>query len=537
MDSGVGFPNRDGRRSSTATGRAVLADALARTDPALSAAIAAEKDWRHRYPRYFRELTSREATVPGGALRIAADGLDAVARRFVFTRDGRDRPLVEALRDGVDSARIPALHTATVTGRRAGEAPELVVPYRGARLTGDALRRQVDTWFADGIVEESFVEAVRAVQAHPEWLDLRGRTVVLLGAGAEMGPVGRLLDWGAHVVAVDLPRPALWRRLIAATRDGSGRLTVPVSRWLPASAGDDEIAEAAGADLVAGTPDLLGWLATVDPPYTVGNYAYAPGAAHLRVAVAADAVLAELFDRHGSGVSAAFLATPTDVFCVPEAAVQDSRRRHAGRGRARRSARAIARFGSAGSGFRPNYDTWLRLPDGRRAGLNDSLIVQQGPNYALAKRIQRWRAVHARAAGRTVSVQVAAASRTRSVLSNRLLAAGYAGAHRFGVEVFDPATSNALLAALLAGDLATGTSAADPGGNAGGAGAGASAGTGTSAGSAAGTGEGVPESGGAGHPLELFWSAANHGGLWRTPYAPRSVLGLAVLLGWARAGG
>ncbi|MEJ2577831.1 MAG: hypothetical protein P8Z68_01895, partial [Kineosporiaceae bacterium] len=88
-----------------------------------------------------------------------------------------------------------------------------------------------------------------------------------------------------------------------------------------------------------------------------------------------------------------------------------------------------------------------------------------------------------------------------------------------------------------AGDLATGTSAADPGGNAGGAGAGAGAGTGTSAGSAAGTGEGVPESGGAGHPLELFWSAANHGGLWRTPYAPRSVLGLAVLLGWARAGG
>ena len=83
---------------------------------------------------------------------------------------------------------------------------------------------------------------------------------------------------------------------------------------------------------------------------------------------------------------------------------------------------------------------------------------------------------------------------------NRLLAGAYAGAHRFGVEVFDPSTSNTLMAAMLVHDLCDPGSVANPA---------------------------VPLS----HPLELLWSGANHGGLWRTPYAPRSVLGLAVVLG------
>ena len=47
----------------------------------------------------------------------------------------------------------------------------------------------------------------------------------------------------------------------------------------------------------------------------------------------------------------------------------------------------------------------------------------------------------ARAAGATVSLNVAPPTRTRSVVKNRALAAAYAGAHRFGVEVFEPATS------------------------------------------------------------------------------------------------
>jgi hypothetical protein len=123
-------------------------------------------------------------------------------------------------------------------------------------------------------------------------------------------------------------------------------------------------------------------------------------------------------------------------------------------------------------------------------------VPQQGPNYALAKRLQRWRAAAARDEGVQVSLNIAPPTRTRSVLKNRLLATAYTGARRFGVEVFEPATSNVLMAALLVHDLRT-----------------------------------SPEPTGRVHPFAAEAQAAAHGGLWRQPYSPRSVLGLAVLVG------
>jgi hypothetical protein len=133
---------------------------------------------------------------------------------------------------------------------------------------------------------------------------------------------------------------------------------------------------------------------------------------------------------------------------------------------------------------------------GTSPAINDSLVPQQGPNYALAKRLHRWRATVARRDGGLVSMNVAPPTRTRSVVKNRALAAAYAGAHRFGVEVFEPATSNVLMAAILVHDLHT---------------------------------DGGPAHE---HPWEDEAYAAAHGGLWRSAYAPRSALGLAALLGY-----
>jgi hypothetical protein len=374
------------------------------------------------------------------------------------------------------------------------------VPYRGGRLVGTDLDRRLDAWLEAGTAEPSFAQAVRAVAGHPEWLDLRDLTVVVLGAGAQMGPLVSLARWGAHVVAVDLPGYDLWRRLIAVVRNSPGRMSVPVSRWLPPSAPDDEIAAAAGVDLLTRLPELLAWLAPLPGPLTLGNYVYADGATHVRASVAVDALTTALLASRDD-VALAFLATPTDAFAVPPEVVADSRRRYA----ARPALGRLTRLGSAGRLFAGQYQQLLRTPDGREVGLNDSLVPQQGPNYALAKRVQRWRAVQERSAGRLVSLNVAPATRTRSVLRNRALAAAYAGAHRFGVEVFDPSTSNTLMAALLVHDLRNPAAAANPA---------------------------TP----LGHPMELCWQGANHGGLWRIAYAPRSVLGIAVVLGMVQRG-
>jgi hypothetical protein len=78
----------------------------------------------------------------------------------------------------------------------------------------------------------------------------------------------------------------------------------------------------------------------------------------------------------------------------------------------------------------------------------------QGPNYALAKRLQHWRAIVARSKGCTVSSNIAPSTSTASVVSNRTFAWAYEGMPYFRpYEIFAPETSNAVMSALLFYDL------------------------------------------------------------------------------------
>ncbi|MEU2615369.1 hypothetical protein ABZ570_27900 [Micromonospora sp. NPDC007271] len=477
--TGVVFPLTDGTRSTTALGRAVVADALRAADPVGARSAEHETNWRHGYLVHFRRLVEAGLLSRDAAVTIARDGLAALhARMRVVDEDGAEHPLDDVFATG---AGQPPLETATVTGTGDPER-ELSLPYRGRRLRGDALHRQLDAWVTAGVIEPSCAEAVRAVLANPDWLDLRDQRVVVLGAGAEMGPLPSVLRWGGDVVAVDLPRPDIWRRLLDVAHRYGGRLHLPVRSGV---GGDDQaLAAGAGADLLHRLPQAAQWLLGLDGRLVLGNYVYADGATNVRVAMAVDALTRHLQQRRDD-LALAFLATPTDVYAVPAEAVAHAERGYAARGLARRSLRVL----SGGRLLHRNY------PPGADPGINDSLVPQQGPNYALSKRLQRWRATVARDAGATVSFTVAPPTRTRSVLRNRALAAAYAGAHRFGIEVFDPATSNTLMAALLVHDLRTGGGPAQD------------------------------------HPWRDEAYGAAHGGLWRVPYAPRSALGLAVLLG------
>jgi hypothetical protein len=89
------------------------------------------------------------------------------------------------------------------------------------------------------------------------------------------------------------------------------------------------------------------------------------------------------------------------------------------------------------------------------------------------------------------------------VLKNAALAAGYRGAAAFDVEVFEPETTNAMMAALWVHDLRSDIGASNPRAR-------------------------------LDHPLDLVMDQACHGGLWTTAYRPRSVLPVAACLGWFR---
>ena len=477
---GVVFPrDAQGRRSTTAVGRAVVADALRPVDPAGARAAGQETAWRSDYLVHFRRLV--EAGVGGDAVTIARAGLDSLTSRLVCRQHDGEVPLADW---PIDDER-PA--TTEVVGAVEPE-PALSLPFRGGRLHGDALRRQIDRWIVAGVVEPSVADAVGAVLDHPDWLRLEGRTVAVLGAGAEMGPLVPMLRWGARVAAVDLPRPAIWTRLLDQAHRRAGRLLLPTLVEGTADPGT------AGADLLADAPTLAAWLAEVAgaDQLVVGNYVYADGATNVRVATAVDVLSTRLLAERPD-TALAFLATPTDVFAVPSAAVRASTRAYDDRSGTAKLVGRPLRTLSGGRLLRRSYVA------GADPGINDSLIPLQGPNYALAKLLQRWRATVARHDGGLVSLNVAPPTRTRSVVKNRALAAAYAGAHRFGVEVFEPATANVLMAALLVHDLHTG--------------------------------------GGPAHaePWQDEAYAAVHGGLWRTAYAPRSILGMAALFGWGAA--
>ena len=491
--AGVAFPaSADGRRSTSALGRAVVADALGRVDPAGARGASQEANWRAGYLTHFRRLIEAGLTSRQAAVSVARDGLASLHRRMRFVGPGGVETGLDAL---IAAPARRVLTAVTVAGTGVAET-ELSVPYRGERLSGSALLRQLDAWVAAGVIEPSCAAAVQAVAANPDWLALPGRTVVALGAGAEVGPLPVLLSWGARVIGVDLPRPVIWERVLETARRCGGTLLVPVAHDKPGedalAAEGGDLTQRAGIDLAGDVPAVADWLAGLEGPLVLGNYVYADGAANVRVASAVDALTRRLRAERRD-VALAFLATPTDVFAVPADAVAHAARAYAARSRAAKLGGWSLRALSGGRLLRPAY------PPGADPGICDGLVPQQGPNYALAKRVQRWRATVTRDGGATVSMNVAPPTRTRSVTKNRVLAAAYAGAHRFGLEVFEAATTKTLMAALLVHDLHT---------------------------------DGGPEQA---HPWQDEAHAAAHGGMWRVPYAPRSALGLAALLGYPAA--
>ncbi len=498
---GVNFPQGgDHKRSTTATGRAIFADSVRTIDPALSARIEHTKDWRKGYIEPLREIVIAASQTPNAAIEISNAGLESAHRRFVFVQPEGDIPLDSAM----NHATRP-IESVTVTGRASREE-DLSIPYRGRRIFGSDLRQQIDQWVADGIAEPSFGTALHLVMDNPDWLDLSGTDIAVLGAGAQMAPTRSLLRWGARIHALDLPRPDIWQRLIDIARNTSGSIRIPISQnatgGMPFVTGgtvhtedDQVVAAASGVDLLQQPGEIAQWIDEIKNPFVLGNYTYADGATHATLSMGADAIFKKL-DSQRKDITLAFLATPTDVFMVPMACVNESRERWDRRGFTGIMQTPLRAFGQ----FEPNYPRTYRTMSGMEVGLNDSLVPQQGPNYLLAKRIQRWRALAARGDGVPVSLNLAPATRTQSVVKNRALAAAYAGAGRLGVEVFEPAASTTLMAALLVHDLRNPLSAANP-------------------------------STTLSNPMDLFIVGANHGGLWRSAYAPRSVLGVAARLG------
>lgn len=241
-------------------------------------------------------------------------------------------------------------------------------------------------------------------------------------------------------------------------------------------------------------PEIAHWLSQSERQLDLAAIAYLDGEKHVRVAMAMDSIM-EYVSEQKSDTSLMFMCTPTDVYAIPKEVVEASYDKFQCRSKVRRLMSKGISTVTAKRFFQQNLHMLIPSDNGQEYGIADCLVVEQGPNYALAKRIQQWRATLARHYGQRVSINIAPSTTTHSVTKNPLLKAAFNGASLFDVESFSPETTNALMAALWIYDLRHPQSVANPETH-------------------------------LDHPLELMMKGANHGGLWRVPYLARTALPL-----------
>lgn len=288
------------------------------------------------------------------------------------------------------------------------------------------------------------------------------RYFVVIGAGSAMGPYTKLLEHGANVIAIDIPGAwgegpkKMWERLVTTARKSSGKLFFPLSKPQNQCATDADLFGSAGCNLTEQPAKILAWIKSIPIPesasITIGNYTYLDSDMHVKLSLAADALIKGLTKARPNNTSVAFLCTPTDLHVIPEDAYRASLANygfHPGK-----FVELMIHLLSMGKFLRKNALPPAKTSDGGNLKIVDGLSVAQGPNYALAKRLQHWRAMVEFNAGRVVSSNIAPSTATLSVVSNKTFAWAYGGMPYFKpFEIFQQETTNAVMEAMLVADV------------------------------------------------------------------------------------
>ena len=484
-----------GKASSSDVGKAIISEALSIVDHDTAQQILHEKNWRKNYPHYFKRLVSQGIRSVNNPITIAKQGLHKAQHSFVFYRQGKQY----LLKDVMDMPNIATLHTVKIQGQ--SNAPvEWYVPYHGQKLQGQALLTQIEQWQQRGIIEASHAEALRDVLAHPEWFDLSDQTMVLFGAGSEAGPLSWLSKWKANIVAVDLPNSKVWQRILNTVQQGNATLYAPSLQQQTEDASIEHLSQQLGANLLTQIPEIGHWLVQNPQQLNLAAIAYLDGEKHVRVSMAMDSIMHYVSSQKPDS-SLMYMCTPTDVYAVPKEVIEAAAYKHQQRSNVEKILSKSISTLSMKHLFKHPSAELIASDNGQAYGIADCLVVEQGPNYALAKRLQQWRATLARHQGQKVSINIAPSTTTHSVTKNPLLKAAFNGADLFDVEAFAPETTNAIMAALWIHDLRNPHAVSNPD---------------------------TPLH----HPLQLMMEGANHGGLWRVAYLARTALPFAAIYGF-----
>lgn len=465
--------------STTASAKYILSSAIQSIDPHCAEIMRNETTWRKNYPIHIKKTLELSLKNTKDTITIAQSGLKTAHEHFRFYRHGLSTSFKNAI-----SQPFEKLQTDQIIGK-SNSLPEWYIPYKGKQLRGQSLLNQIQLWQEKKIIEPSHAEALRKVYEHPEWLDLSDRTMVLLGAGAEIGPLSWLAKWKANIIAIDIAHLPKWTLIRQTIEKGNATLYAPFL----------ENNKELGADLLTQTPEIVKWLNQFNQNLDIAALAYLDGEKHVRVALAMDAIMQSVSEKN-KNTSLMFMSTPTDIYALPISFKKEIEQQQRQRSFLEKSmTQLISQFSCKKILHKTIFTDYSE-----KYTIYDGLVLQQGPNYALAKRLQQWRALVARHQGQCVSINVSPSTTTQSVIKNPLLQSAFNGASLFGVEAFAPETTNAIMAAMWVHDLRYPKAVSQPN---------------------------ITLT----HPLDLISSGANHGGLWRTNYTTRTVLPMAALYG------
>lgn len=397
------IPRENGRASSTALGRAVFAAAAHGNEP-IRKEVESARIWRKEYREPVRQVAILDD--PARGAHAAQRALDYLGEH-VTTASGTPVGHIKAREDVALGLRVVGQGQP-----RSG----LAIPYKGALLEGDALDAQVGHWAENGTMTAIAAKRIREVAANPQWLNLAGSMIGVLGAGAELAPTRFLLDYGAKVAGVIRPDSRRYLPLVNDARKLAGTL---------------DLSPAGASDIVEHTGAVAGWMLGRRPDVVVETL-YAHGVDFVLLELGADVIMRHVAE--GSDALLAWYGTPTDAYPI------GTHRERAGgisyRQRSRRFPLGL-----------------LRGTPAINDGVFNGIIDYQGPNYILAKRIGRWRATVLAAQGKRVSFNIAPMAKTDSVLISKTLVAAYRGMDKLGVETFSAETAAALVATLLVWDM------------------------------------------------------------------------------------
>lgn len=421
MSSPAGNVVLAGEGSATSVFHRVLEEAVAAYPDELSAiSVPALSTFRKAYGTVLPAFEAARAD-SSRRLEIAGKLVSSLQQHVCWQAETGERVLDEAL--ALPAEPVPLLRH-RFTGPP-GWRPSLL--YRGERWEAERLEALGTDLVARGMATSAVADALTWAAREglsDGRLDLSGRKIVVLGAGAEMAPTRFWLEAGADVLWLDVaPPPTAWRDLAAM----AGCLYWPEQ----------------SVDLLARPQEVLATIRHFadGQPLDLGLYAYAPGRAReLLLTAVMNGIVAALPPELLASVT--LLVSPT----TPTALISEDRAATDRRRRARPGwEAALANVGLLGRGG--------GYAESGAGAATRSVVAIQGGSYQAAQYLGKVLVAECWAASRTfrVSANTAAITRTRS-LDHPVFAAAFGGAAAFGVETFAPRLSRRLNGLLSAYD-------------------------------------------------------------------------------------